>query len=127
MNVRITRMAPVLPVDDVPAAIDWYQSALGFSPEYVNQDGQENSAASVNYAILTSGQLEIHLAKKDEQDKTLCSPGNCYLFVFEIKKLHVHLSSMKAQVGPLEQMPWGHLECWLHDPCENRLVLSEPG
>ena len=122
--VDIQQIAPVIPVANVKDAIDWYQRALGFQSGYINRDDSDAAGDSWNYALLENNAVQLHLSKIDAGDATLSSPGNCYLFVKDIRGLHKHLTEMQAGVGPLQAMPWGQLECWLHDPDGNRLVLS---
>lgn len=128
MTARIERIAPVLTVADVKMAIDWYGRALGFNPFYINREEGDESGASWNYALLGNGDTEIHLGRTVADDATLSSPSNCYVFVSDIETLHKQLSAMAAEVAEIMEMPWGSLECWLHDPYGNRLVLAErPG
>lgn len=126
MAAKIDRIAPVLTVTDVKAAIDWYARAFGFAPGYVNRDDGDETGASWNYALLETGGTEIHLCKTVADDVTLSSPSNCYVFVSDINASYKHLSAMGADVAQVTEMPWGSFECWLHDPYGNRLVLSAP-
>ena len=45
MTAHIRRIAPVLTVSDVKAAIDWYGRALGFKPGYINRAAGDETAA----------------------------------------------------------------------------------
>jgi uncharacterized glyoxalase superfamily protein PhnB len=123
---NIRRISPVFAVEDVKAAIDWYGRALGFAATYINRDDGDDSGESWNYALLAAGDKEIHLCKKISNDATLSSASNCYFYVDEIRTLHGHLSRIGADVTDLMEMPWGNVECWLHDPDGNRMVLSCP-
>ncbi len=67
---------------------------------------------------------EIHLCKTQQDDEKLSSPSNCNIYVHDIQVLHAHLLRMNADVSDITEMPWGTLECWLHDPDGNRIVLS---
>ena len=128
MTAHIRRIAPVLTVSDVKAAIDWYGRALGFKPGYINRAAGDETGASWNYALLDNGDTEIHLCRTVAEDDTLSSPSNCYVFVSDIEAWHKHLSAMATDVAEIMEMPWGSVECWLHDPYGNRLVLAErPG
>lgn len=120
------RISPVFPVAKVKEAIEWYRIALGFLPMFINDQDEDETGASWVYAILKNGDLEIHLCQIQPDDETLSSPSNCYLYVDDIQSLHAHVSSLEAQVTALMEMPWGNLECWLHDPDGNRIVLSAP-
>jgi uncharacterized glyoxalase superfamily protein PhnB len=127
MKSQVRLAAPVFAVTDVKAAIDWYSDALGFASKYVNREEGDDTGISWNYALLENDSVEIHLSRKLQEDETLSSPSNCYLFLNEIDSLHEHLTQMNANVTDLEKMPWGNTECWLHDPDGNRLVLSDTG
>ena len=91
---------------------------------FINRDTADETGESWNYALLDNNSAQLHLAKIVSGDATLSSPCNCYLFVENIHALHEHLTALQTEVSPLETMPWGNLECWLHDPYGNRLVLS---
>ena len=121
---NISNITPVLTTDDVKTAVDWYARAFGFSSTFVNKEEGDSSGETWSYALLTTGEVEIHLCKRDPNDQTLSSASNCYFHVDDIQVLHAHLSQMGADVGELQEMPWGNLECWLHDPDGNRMVLS---
>lgn len=126
MVSKINRIAPVLAVADVKAAIDWYEKALGFLPSFINEQGEGKAETSCNYALLETGGAEIHLCINQPNDETLSSPSNCYLYIDDIQALHTHLLVMGANITELNEMPWGNMECWLHDPYGNRIVLSSP-
>ncbi|WP_339907111.1 VOC family protein [Symmachiella dynata] len=121
---NIQQIAPVIAVANVKDAIDWYQRTLGFKAGFINRDAADETGASWNYALLDNNVAQLHLAKIVADDATLSSPCNCYLFVENIHAIHEHLSAMQADVTPVQAMSWGNLECWLHDPYGNRLVLS---
>lgn len=122
--VTLDRVVPVFPVADVQAAVSWYQAALEFEASFIYQDNE--SDASWNYAVLINDSVEIHVSKKLTNDETLTSPANCYVFVIDIEPLHRHLVQVGTDVSELEELPWGNVECRLHDPDGNRLVLSCP-
>ena len=125
MTTNILNISPVLTVADVKAAIAWYGRAFGFSPTYINRDDDE-TGESWNYALLEVGDREIHLCKRLASDATLSSASNCYFYVADVRSLHKQLSEMGADITEPEEMPWGNVECWLHDPDGNRMVLSCP-
>ena len=127
MISNVNRISPVLPVSKVKEAIEWYEQALGFSLSFINDQDEDEIGDSWTYALLENGNSEIHLCKIQPNDETLCSPANCYLYIEDIQPVHTHLSSMDANVSDVMEMPWGNLECWLHDPDGNRIVLSSPG
>ncbi|MDP6358990.1 MAG: VOC family protein [Planctomycetota bacterium] len=127
MKAQVILAAPVFAVADVKSAINWYSRALGFTPQYVNREEGDEAGISWNYALIENDAVEIHLARRSQDDATLSSPSNCYLFMEDVHTLHGHLSAMDANVTALEHMPWGNTECWLHDPDGNRLVLSAAG
>ena len=126
MRSTINRISPVLSVSNIKEAIDWYGKALGFLPTFINDQDEDEIGTSWTYALLKNGEAEIHLCKLQPNDETLSSPSNCYLYVDDIQTLYAHLSSIDANVTELMKMPWGNMECWLHDPYGNRLVLSSP-
>ena len=119
----IHRVTSVLPVSDVQAAIDWYKHSLGFSATIIHNDAESDVPI---YALLTTGQVEFHLCRRIEDDPTLCSPANCYLYVDGIEEIHARLIELNADMSDPVEMPWGNVEVQLHDPDGNRLILSQP-
>ena len=120
------RVAPVLTVGNLKAAIAWYREALGFEPVFINRADGDQTGESWVYALIDHDDAQIHLSKIVRDDRTLSSPSNCYVYVEQIEQLHDRLQELGADVTAVEEMPWGNRECWLHDPDGNRLVLSEP-
>ena len=123
---NLSRISPVLTVADVKTAIDWYGRAFGFRPTYVNRLEGDDSGESWNYALLETSDREIHLCQRLPSDETLSGPANCYFYVDDVHALRKHLSAMGADITEPEEMPWGNVECWLHDPDGNRMILSSP-
>lgn len=125
MKTRYRQVAPVFAVSSVKEAVDWYKNAFGLEVKYINGEDDDPEGDAWNYALLHKEALEIHLAIKQDNDITLQSPSNCYLFLCEIDDLHNHLKNLNVEVGDIIEMPWGHRECFVDDPFGNRLVLSE--
>ena len=42
LKPTFTAVAPVYPVDDVEASVEWYGATLGFEAIYVNRDADED-------------------------------------------------------------------------------------
>ena len=40
LTPTFTAIAPVYPVNDVEASVEWYQTTLGFEATYVNRDAE---------------------------------------------------------------------------------------
>ena len=125
MTTPFDRLVPVFAVADVKAAIEWYQNALGFQTGFINREEDDESGDTWIYALLDNHDVEIHLCRVVPDDRTLSSPSNCYLFVKDLPTLHRHLQALNVDVTEPTEMPWGTLECWLHDPDGNRIVLSD--
>jgi uncharacterized glyoxalase superfamily protein PhnB len=51
----------------------------------------------------------------------------CIMGVTELDRLFDSLQRRGVRVlQPVKERPWGTRECWIEDPFETRIVLSEP-
>ena len=106
---------PVLPVDDVAKAVEFYATRLGF----------EKAFELGPYAGVKRGGVMIHL---DGEDNAFRGPTCCRVDVQAVDAL---ASEMEAQGvvhpdEPLETKPWGMRQFSVLDGCGNRITFAEP-
>lgn len=94
--------SPLLPAQDVRAAMEWYRDELGFDQVWLYGDA--------DYAIVTRDGAEIHLFQMDIDPKK--SDFMVYIRVSDIEKLHdeFRAKGLIHPQGPLTSKPWGQRE-----------------
>jgi catechol 2,3-dioxygenase-like lactoylglutathione lyase family enzyme len=83
MSIAFDRIAPVLPVRNVNAALDHYRR-LGFTA-HAYREGRGGDADPV-YGFLQRGTIELHLARVVDLDPKANTPA-CYLYVSDANQL----------------------------------------
>ena len=121
------RTAPVLGVRDVPAAVEHYQSALGFECPG-GMYGPENERV---YAVMKRSGIEVHLqirrrnvwaAARGSHERSAC------LHCPDVDSLHDDFTSAAALVfAPPTDMPCGNREIVLRDQDGHRLAFGTDG
>jgi len=116
MNVA-TEIVPIFAVRDLQRAIVFYQDAFGF---------EMNAMYGDNYAILSLGDVGLHLTLWREMDPRQ-NAAACYLYVTD-----VDAAAERAKKAPggeirhdVEQKPWGLREFAIVDPDGNLLRVGE--
>jgi hypothetical protein len=116
------RVAPVLPVRDVAAALAHYRR-LGFSADAYEEAGPHGPI----YGFLCRGSVELHLALvRDLDPKTNTSA--CYVYVSDAKGLHEAWCSagVAGHFTSPEDTPYGLCEFAHVDPDGNLLRVGSP-
>jgi catechol 2,3-dioxygenase-like lactoylglutathione lyase family enzyme len=112
---------PILPSRSPAATLRFY-ARLGFTGEL---------RANGTYAILTRGDLEVHVA----EHRTLVpaeSYGQCYLRVEDVDAVHRAMRSAALPVAGIPRMdlvtdkPWGMREFAVVDEDGNLLRIGQP-
>ena len=120
---RLTGLAPQFLVDDLPAAIAYYQDKLGFVLDFCYESF---------YAGVSRDGATIHLkcAPKTLSDRTHRKQHehlDAYLSVAGVGALHDELRSRGAHITrPLEARPWSCIDFYVEDPDGYILCFSEP-
>jgi hypothetical protein len=122
-TVTATRVAPVLPVRDVPAALDHYRR-LGFTADAYSEPGSE---AAAPYGFLHLGPLELHVARTPDLDPAK-NTSACYLYVSDVDALHARwkAAAIPGRLDPPRDTPYGLRELVHIDPDGNLLRLGSP-
>jgi hypothetical protein len=85
VKVRMERVAPILPVRDMTAALAHYRQ-LGFEVQAYGPPGEANP----EYGFVRWGEVELHLSLSPEHDPKV-SASSCYLYVSDADALHAAL------------------------------------
>ena len=122
-------LAPMLLVDDVDAALAWYQDVLGAKLQYKLPDNPPFEWVS----ILLDG-VEIMLARKDSAKswytdavKSADTPTNCiiYIYVEDTEALYGRIKDKaKVVMKPADQY-YGMREFVIKDPFGFILIFAE--
>ena len=113
----LSRMTPLLNVENVPASLDFFRNALGFE---VEQQAEDESG--VIWAQVTHGEVIFMLNRPDEIEnghrRARPSYGETvfYFTVPDIHAAHQELVEKGYDPGPVERQAYGVDEFTLRDP-----------
>ena len=119
-------VAPVYPVDDVEASVEWYQRVLGFEAVHVQRD--PDGQAATNYAVLNRQAVWLHLILRGEAADGFNGRADAQFTVTDgLDELFDALQSQGVHVlqSPTEQ-PWGSRDFIVTDPDGNKVWISQP-
>ena len=113
----LSRMTPLLNVEDVSASLDFFRNALGFEVEQQAEDD-----AGVIWAQVTHGDVIFMLNRPDnivsDHRRQRPSYGETvfYFTVPDIHAAHQDLVEKGYEAGPIERQAYGVDEFTLRDP-----------
>ena len=114
--VKLSRIAPELPVADLDDAIKYYEQRLGFQVVAQMPAG--------DYAIVGRDDVAIHLFKEDGRSS---SPVGIHIFTEGLDELHSELQERGARVSQgIVRKPWGNRDFRVHDDSGNEIKFTEP-
>ena len=119
---------PILPVEDICEAADWYNRALALETTYLHEGADETEAT--NYAILQRGDLIVHLILDEppphSEPWTKAGVGRLYLKVRDVDQLfdEVRKSGIEVTRG-LQTENWGARGFDLTDPSGNTVHIEQ--
>ena len=126
MNVTLTSIAPVFPVDDVEASVRWYVTMLGFGAVFENRD--PNDEDPTNYAVLRRDQVALHLIRRAEAAERFAGAVDAQFSIAgDIDAFFEALRARGVNVlqSPQDQ-PWGCRDFIVTDPSGNKVWISRP-
>ena len=119
---------PIMPVEDIYKAADFYNRALALETTYLHEGTDETEAT--NYAILQRGDLIVHLILDEpppySEPWTKAGVGRLYLKVGDADKLfgEVRTSGVEIMRG-LQTENWGASGFDLTDPSGNAVHIEQ--
>jgi len=124
--MRMSHIAPVLMVKSVYRAVDWYGAVLDMQPAYLNEEpGEEDS---LNYAVLRSGSVTLHLGKEGDLSEDLqarAGHGGCEINVLDYDAYRQRAVEQGERISHEGKNPVGQRNFMLRDPDGNTLVITE--
>jgi uncharacterized glyoxalase superfamily protein PhnB len=122
VEVRMLRVAPILPVRDVTGALAHYRQ-LGFEVRAYGPPGEANP----EYGFVRWGEVELHLSLSPEHDPKV-SASSCYLYVSDADALHAvwQAANVRGRLGPPGDTPYRLREFSYVDPEGNLLRIGSP-
>ena len=119
----------ILPVEDLYAAIAWYEQALGLDVRYVHGSGGRcESEDFANYAIMGRDAVEVHLILDEGGAAwTRAGTGHLSLTVRDVDAVFAEVQSRGiAIVRELRQEDWPARGFCLKDPSGNEVHIEQP-
>ena len=114
--VRLSRIAPELPLSNLQASLAYYEQKLGFR---VVMDLPEE-----DYAIVERDDIAVHLFQADTPDP-ICV--GIHIFTNDLDELHDELLQRGASVTqPIQRKPWGNRDFRVKDDSGNVIKFTEP-
>jgi catechol 2,3-dioxygenase-like lactoylglutathione lyase family enzyme len=114
--VRLSRIAPELPVANLQETIEYYQQRLGFL--------LVNHLPSRDYAILERDDVAIHLFRDEGHSH---SPVGIHIFTPDLEALHDELVQRGADLSQgILRKPWGNRDFRVNDNSGNEIKFTEP-
>ena len=119
----MTSIAPVLTVKSVARSVEWYQRLLGFEAVYLNEEPGEDD--SLNYAVLRSGSISIHLGRESDMGM-VAGNGGCQINTERFEEIHQIATDEGADFHlAMGRNPVGERNFGIRDLDDNRIVITE--
>ena len=114
--VRLSRIAPELPVSNLQTSLTYYEQKLGFRIAMELPEG--------DYAVVERDDIAVHLFQDNTQDHF---PVGIHIFTNDLDELHDELRQRGASVTqPIERKPWGNRDFRVKDDSGNVIKFTEP-
>ena len=114
--IRLLRIAPELPVQNLESSLDYYRQRLGFEVVPAMPSG--------DYAIVERDEVAIHLFERSGEK---AAPVAIHIFVEDLEGLHEDLTGRGAHITQhIERKPWGNRDFRVRDDAGNEIKFTEP-
>jgi len=114
---RLSSVAPILSVLDVPAALDWYQRVLGFEVAWTWGE-------PVGLASVCRDAVELMLGKRGESGAP--GPSQVYVRLTGVNAYYEQLRAAGATIRvDIEDRVYGLRDFSVTDPSGNRIDVGE--
>lgn len=115
-SAKLTRIAPEIPVSNLPDAVEYYRHKLGFQVAMQMPSG--------DYAIVERDGIAIHLFRNEPEKHP---PVSLHIFTEDLEMLHSELHDRGARISqPITRKPWGNREFRIEDSYGNQIKFTEP-
>ncbi|MGA8599207.1 MAG: VOC family protein [Bryobacteraceae bacterium] len=110
----LRRIAPELPVFDLPKSLDYYEGKLGFRTVMAMPEG--------DYAIVERDGVAIHLFTAGQNN----GPGSIHVFTEGLDELYNEFETAGAQIKQgIVRKPWGNRDFRVLDDFGNEIKFTE--
>jgi catechol 2,3-dioxygenase-like lactoylglutathione lyase family enzyme len=110
----LLRIAPELPVSDLPASIKFYEGKLGF----------RNVMTMPDYAIVERDGVAVHLFQTAGAKH---SPQSIHVFTDGLDELHAEMRQRGTCLSQeIVRKPWGNRDFRVQDAFGNEIKFTEP-
>jgi predicted enzyme related to lactoylglutathione lyase len=114
--IRLSRVAPELPVSDLKAALKFYQQKLGF--------GVASELPGGEYAVVERDAVALHLFLDERQQ---FSAVGLHIFTSQLDELHQEFTHRGVALSQeIMRKPWGTRDFRVNDDWGNQLKFTEP-
>ena len=119
----MTSITPVFTVKSVYRSVEWYQRLLGFYTVYLNEEPGEDD--SLNYAVLRSGPVGLHLGKESDMN-LIAGNGSCQISTERFNEVYRTATDEGAEVFlELSRNPVGERNFGIRALDKNQIVITE--
>jgi uncharacterized glyoxalase superfamily protein PhnB len=116
MHMKMNRLIPMLPVQSMPASVEFYQK-LGFNVERRNDEW--------GWAMLSFGECRLMVDQSINRQRQAPRHSVIYLYPENIVEYHRQLRSSGLNVPDLQVTFYGMTEFRLDDPDGNWLWIGQ--
>lgn len=114
--IRLRRIAPELPVEDLENSLGYYRDQLGFEVAFGMPGG--------DYAIVERDDIAIHLFQQTGERSNRVA---IHVFADDLEGLHDELTGRGARITQnIERKPWGNRDFRVRDDAGNEIKFTEP-
>lgn len=110
--LKVTRITPILPVDDIEKTIDYYRETLGFKVQMI-WESPETMEATV--AVVQSNNFQIMFQKGKTRRQTDIKHSDLYIQLEGLRDLAIQIRGKVGIISDLTTNPQGAEELVIRD------------
>ena len=114
----MTRLTPVLQVEDVQKTVDYYRDILNFKVHMIWEDPETMEAT---FAAMQSNNFQIMFQKGKAHRQTEITYSDLYIHVENLRELAVHVRGKVGVISDLTKNPHGVEEFVIRD-CNGYII-----
>jgi catechol 2,3-dioxygenase-like lactoylglutathione lyase family enzyme len=127
--MAFTKLTPVLPVEDVDAAVSWYTEMLDFHVESLVPGAVPNA-----FAILHNGDVEVMLQTRESlaeglptiAERPIGGSTVCFIELEGVRELWDRIGDKVTVLNGLHDTDYGMTEFYIADPNGYAIGFAEP-